>query len=154
MDPCPEPQRPGFTISLPRDIYYEAVRTLRGILAPISDTQEDLDCRNRNALAQVACLLPDNVDEAHVAALSIAAGAQAMECLRLARQYQRDPHFILKCTAWAASMMRQARATRSQLQRMQAERQKRVADSAEPAITPLPESQAATPMRATTKPTA
>ena len=58
----------------------------------------------------------------------VAANAQAMECLRLARVYPGDPNFVLKCTAQSASMMRQARAARSLLLRVQAERRKREAD--------------------------
>jgi hypothetical protein len=53
-----------------------------------------------------------------------------MDSLRLARQYPGDPNFILKCTARSAGMMREARATRSLLLRVQAERRKREADNA------------------------
>jgi hypothetical protein len=58
----------------------------------------------------------------------VAANAQAMECLRLARKYPGDPNFVLRCTAQSANMMRNARAARSLLMRVQAERRKREAD--------------------------
>jgi hypothetical protein len=78
----------------------------------------------------VAALLPATADEANLAAIYVAAGTQAMQCLRLARQYHGDPNLILKYTAHSASMMRQARATMSLLLRVQAERRKREADNA------------------------
>src|SRR5262249_38621916 len=53
-----------------------------------------------------------------------AASAQALDCLRLARLYFNDPTLILKCTAQAASMMRQARAFRMALDRAQTARRK------------------------------
>jgi hypothetical protein len=56
---------------------------LRATLTPVSDTPEDLARRDKAAIAQ------------------------AMECLRLARKYPGNPSFVLKCTAQAASMMRQ-----------------------------------------------
>ncbi len=130
MDPHSEPQQPDLTLQVTRDAYYQVIHTLRAALRPVSDTQEDLDRRGNAAIAQVACLLPANADEANLAAQYVAANAQAMECLRLARQYYGDPNFVLKCGAQAASMMRQARATRSLLERVQAARQELAADSA------------------------
>jgi hypothetical protein len=105
--------------------------------AAITDTPEDLVRRDNAAMAHVAAL-PVNADEASLAATYVAAGAQAMECLRLARQYPGDPNFILKCTAQAASLMRQARAARTLLLRVQAERRKLEADSATPLIAHAP----------------
>jgi hypothetical protein len=93
-------------------------------------TPEDLARRDNAAIAQVACLLPANADEANLAALYVAADAYAMDCLRLAREHAPDHVWVLKCGAQAASTMRQARATRSLLLRVQAERQKRQADQA------------------------
>ena len=78
----------------------------------------------------VVCLLPANADEANLAAQYVAANAQAMDCLRLAREHAADVSLVLKCTAQSASMMRQARGARAQLLRAQAARQKREADSA------------------------
>jgi len=52
----------------------------------------------------VACLLPANADEANIAAQYVAASAQALDCLRLARRSPSDEVLALKCTAQAASM--------------------------------------------------
>jgi hypothetical protein len=131
MDLSPEPEPLDLTLQLPRDTYYQVIHTLRGSLPPpITDSPEDLVRRDNAAMAHVAALLPATADEADLAATYVAANAQAMECLRLARKYHGDPNFILKCTAHSANMMRQARATRSLLQRVQAERRKREADNA------------------------
>jgi hypothetical protein len=126
----PAPEQPDITRRLPRHIYYQVIHTLRATLAPVSDTPEDLARRDNAAIAQVAALLPANADEANLAALYVAAGAYAMDCLRLARERAPDHVWVLKCGAQAASTMRQARATRSLLLRVQAERQKRQADQA------------------------
>jgi hypothetical protein len=125
MDPRPEPEPPDLALSLSEDVCHRLIHTLRTAVPPVSDTPEDHARRDNAAIAHVACLHPANADEADLAALCIAAGVQAMDCLRLARQYHGDPAFILKCTAQAASMLRQARAMRSLLQRVQAERRKR-----------------------------
>ena len=53
-----------------------------------------------------------------------------MDCLRLAHDCRVAPMLFLKCTAQAASMMREARGARTQLMRIQAERRKREADNA------------------------
>jgi hypothetical protein len=126
----PAPEQPDITRRLPRHIYYQVIHTLRATLAPVSDAPEDLAHRDNAAIAQVACLLPANADEANLAALYVAAGAYAMDCLRLAREHAPDHVWVLKCGAQAASTMRQARATRSLLLRVQAERQRRQADQA------------------------
>ena len=55
----------------------------------------------------------------------VGVGAQAMDCLRLARKHHGDPALILKCTAPAAGMMRQSWAMR--VLRVQAERRAREA---------------------------
>ena len=78
-------------------------------------------------IAHAASLLPATSDEANLAALYVAASAQALDCLRLARLYPNDPTVILKCTAQSASMMRQGRAFRSALDRAQTARRKREA---------------------------
>jgi hypothetical protein len=54
-----------------------------------------------------------------------------MDCLRIAREYATADHaFFLKFNARAISMMRQARAARELLLRVQAERRAREADHA------------------------
>jgi hypothetical protein len=129
MEPC-APQT-GLSAQLPRAMFYQLVHTLRTTLAPpVTDSPEDLVRRDSAAIAQVASLLPANADEADLAIKYVAAGGQAMDCFRLARKYHGSPELILQCTAQAARMLREARATRTLLMRVQAERQKREADSA------------------------
>ena len=74
-------------------------------------------------------MLPANGEEAELAAQFVAASAQALDCLRLAREHPADTPRILKCTAQAANMMRQSRGARSLLLRVQADRRKREADN-------------------------
>jgi hypothetical protein len=74
-------------------------------------------------------MLPANAEEAHIAARSVAADAQATECVRQARKYPGDIALFLKCNAQAASMMRMANAARALLARLQAARRTREADT-------------------------
>ena len=127
----PSPIPADVTLHLSRASYYQIVHTLRGSLpAPPTDAPEAEACRDHAAIAHAASLLPANPEEAHIAAQYVAACAQALDSLRLARQYPNDPELILKCTAQSASMMRQARSWRALLARLQAARQKRGADPA------------------------
>ncbi len=123
---------PDLTLQLPRDTYYQLVHTLCASLPPpVTDTPEDLARRDNAAIAQVASLLPANADEANLAVQYVATSAQAMVCLRVAREYATADHaFFLKCSALAVGVMRQARGARSLLLRVQAARQKREADNA------------------------
>ena len=124
MDPNPTP-----TDLLPRTIYYQVVHTLRRALPlPVSDSPEDAARRDFAAIAHVASLLPANPEEAHLATQYVAASAQALDSLRLARLHPDDPAVVLKCTAQSASMMRQARSWRALLARVQAARQARETD--------------------------
>jgi hypothetical protein len=121
---------PDLTLQLPRDMYYQLVHTLRDALPPpVTDSPEDVARRDNAAIATIASLLPANGDEANLAALYVAASAQALECQRLARAYASDTAFVLKIAARADSMMRQAKGFRALLLRVQAARQKRESDS-------------------------
>jgi hypothetical protein len=131
MDHSPPPEPPDLTHQLPRDIYYQLVHELRGALPPpLTDSAEDLARRDNAAIGEVACLLPANAEEADLAAQFVAANAQAMDCLRLARVHAADLACVLRCTAQSANMMRQARGARSLLLRVQTARHKREADYA------------------------
>jgi hypothetical protein len=126
MDPSPPPD---LTLQLPRDLYYEVIRTLRAALPPpVPDSEENLIRRDNAAIADVASLLPANGEEVALAAQFVAANAQALHCLRLAHEHAANPSRVLQCTAQSASMMRQARGARALLLRVQAARQKREAD--------------------------
>ncbi len=119
------PTTPTPVDTLPSPIYLELAHTLRKNLpAPVTDSPEDAARRDRAAIEHAASLLPATSDEANLAALYVAASAQALDCLRLARLYPNDLTVILKCTAQSASMMRQARAFRSALDRAQTARRK------------------------------
>jgi len=116
---------------LPRATYYQLVHTLRGVLPPpVTDTQEDLARRDLAAIAHIASLLPDNPDEANLAAQYVGASAQAFDCQRLARQHEDDPARMLQCIAQSARMMREAKGWRLALLRAQAARTARAADTA------------------------
>jgi hypothetical protein len=58
----------------------------------------------------------------------VAAGAQALDSLRLARAFPNDETLYVKCTAQSASMMRQSRSWLTLLRSTQAERKTREAD--------------------------
>ncbi len=97
---------------------------------PRDDSPEALDERNEAAVAAAASLCPVTVAEARFAAQSIAAAAHAEECLRAANDPQMPLAMSLKCTAQAASMMRQSQSALRSLQRMQAIRIQRDKDEA------------------------
>lgn len=119
---------PDLTCVLPAHLYHHVVHALRAALPPPpADTQADLVRRDHAAIAQVAALLPANGEEVVLAAQFVAANAQALDCLRLARQSPSDTLLGLKCMAQSASMMRQARGARSLLLTVQARRLKREA---------------------------
>lgn len=120
--------------SLARDTYYQVVHTLRTSLPlPGTDSPEDTALRDRAAIAHIACLLPADPEEANLAVQYVAASAQAHDSLRLAHEPSASLGQILKCVAQSASMMRQARSWRALLLRVQAERRKHDADTADAA---------------------
>jgi hypothetical protein len=91
---------------------------------PPDDTPEARSSRDERATTAVAHLLPENAAEAEVAVLVVAAQSRAREALRAASQPGLDPDQTRRCTAQAASMMRQADGSIRTLLRMQAERQR------------------------------
>jgi hypothetical protein len=125
MDTCVTPRQ------LPKDLYYQVVHELRGALPPpIADTPEDRARRDNAIIALIASLRPVTADDVILASQYIAAAAQSLDCLRLARLYPTDTPHNLKCTAQSVSMMRQALGARTLLMRLQADRAKREADPA------------------------
>jgi hypothetical protein len=134
---------PDPTDTLPRATYHQVAHALRALLPPpATDTPEDATRRHSDAIAHVAFMQPATPDEASLAAYYVAAGAQAAECIRLARANSNDVVQVLKCTAQAASMMRQAHRWRTTLLRAQAERRRgevgaAVNDTAQPAEQPV-----------------
>jgi hypothetical protein len=128
MDMHPGPQSDDLALRLPRDVYYQLIHMLHGAL-PASRTPEDEIRRDNAAMAQVACMLPANADEANLAAHCVAAQASAMEALRRANTADADLATTMKFTNLAATMMRHASGAQRLLMRLQAQRQKREADS-------------------------
>jgi hypothetical protein len=124
------PHRTDLRQKLPRHVLCQIIHALRGAMPPVSDAPEDLVRRDNAAIAHFASLLPGNIDGVDRAAKYVGAGAHAMDCLRLAHKYHGSPDTVLKCTAQAASMLRQARALRALLTRLQTERRKQEADPA------------------------
>jgi hypothetical protein len=124
--------RPDLALQLPRDAYWMLIHTLHISLPPPppGDDPEAIARRDRDAIAQVASLLPVTAAEARLAARFVAADAQAHECLRLARLHPTDVMQALKCNAQAATMWRQSESALRVLQRMQAARCKRDSDPA------------------------
>jgi hypothetical protein len=111
---------PNISAPLSRAIYAELCTLLP---PPPDDTPETRALRDEHAMTAVAHLLPENAAEANVAVLIVAAQARAREAFRAAAA-SLDPDTTRRCTAQAASMMRQADSFTRTLMRMQAERQK------------------------------
>jgi hypothetical protein len=120
------PASPAPADTLPSSILLVLAHTLRqNLSAAATDSPEDAARFECAAIEHAASLLPATADEANLAALYVAASAQALQCLRLSRRYPNDSAVVLKCTAQSASMMRQARAFRTALERAQIARRKR-----------------------------
>ncbi len=132
MDRDPETESSDPEIRLPRDVYYVLIHTLRATLPPPAvGTPEEIARRDNAAIAQVAAMLPANADEANLAAVCVGARTYGMDCLRQARALTlTDPMWARRCSAEAASMMRESRQARSLLLRLQTVREQREKDSA------------------------
>ena len=121
---------PDPTHQFPRDLDHQVVHALRDALpSPVTDSPEDRIRRDNAIIATVASLRPANTAEVILASQFVAANAQALDCLRLARLNPTDAPHVLKCTAQSASMMRQSRGALGQLLRLQAAREKHKPDS-------------------------
>ena len=80
------------------------------------------------AIAEIASMLPANIEEAKTALRVVSADAQASDAIRHARTLFNDPTPAMKCHAQASLMMRTANAARSLLMRIQTARRKRDAN--------------------------
>ena len=110
---------------LTKATFYVIAHDLHALLPPPPiDTPENTARRDIAAIGRVAALLPANADEASLATQSVAAEAHALLCQRLATEHADEPKIVLQCVAQSSSMMRQARAWRSLLLRVQAAREK------------------------------
>ena len=144
MDPFPNTQaapqtaaEPNWARLLPRDAFAEIILVLRGALPPpgLDDpdamTPQDWARRDRAAMAAVAALQPENAAEGRLAARFVVADAWSLDCLRLARERQREPDIAQKCKAQAMSLMRESNRAMSLLLRLQAARRLIENDAAE-----------------------
>lgn len=130
MDQDTEPARPEITFRIPADLFYQIGHELRRALPPpVTDTPEDRIRRDNSMIACVAALLPATAEEAMLAVQCVAANAQAIDCLRLARRYPDDIDHVTKCTAQAGNMMRNGRSAQAHLRQLQAARRTRDADT-------------------------
>ena len=121
--PSPDP-----ALQLQRDIHLQVVDLFRTALpGRPDDTPDAIVCRERNAIAEVAAMLPANAHEAALAARSVAAGAHADDAMREVQLHPGDMKVIHQLRNQAASMMRQSRGLVSLLVRVQTERRKREA---------------------------
>jgi len=119
---------PDPAIDLSKQLYYQLVYTLNGLLPPPLDgSPEALRARNHAAIAKVASMLPVNANEADLAAQCIAARAQAEDILRLLRQNTDDIALVIRLNAQYSSMVRTSLSVHARLMRVQAVRQKREA---------------------------
>jgi hypothetical protein len=124
-------QQPTPTDPLLKAAHCQLVHTLRGALPQSqTDSPEDAARRDLAAIIHIASLRPANPDEANLAVQFVAAGAQALECQRLANEHVDDPTLFLKFTARSNSFLREARSWRTLLLTAQAARHTRETDPA------------------------
>jgi hypothetical protein len=125
-----EPQS-GLALQMSGDIFHQVAHTLCAALPlPVSDSPESRARRDEAAIAQLACLLPANADEANIAAMFVIAGAHAHDWLRRTAENFDNPGLSMQCNARSASMMRQACDAHALLMCVQAQRRKREANPA------------------------
>jgi hypothetical protein len=106
-----------------RDIHFQIVHALhRALPPPVTDTPEDQGHHVNAIIGQVVSLRPATPDEITLAVQYIAAATQALDCVRLAQENAANPMLATRCTAQAASMMRQSLSARAQLLRAQSAR--------------------------------
>ena len=112
-----------------RDGYHHVVRELSNSLpAPTEEPPEVRYRRIQAGVSAVASLCPVNQAEADLAARHVAAGAQALDCMRLSTAPGLELTKKMQCLAQSASMGRQADAALRSLLRLQAMRTKRDAN--------------------------
>jgi hypothetical protein len=115
--------------NLPASIAREVFARLCGHLPEHpTDTPESLASRNDLAMAAVAALHPTDALDANVAVDIVLAEANYADSLRLAGEYRNDIAITLRCRAQAASMLRGMRSLLRDYQRMQAQRDKAIAE--------------------------
>jgi hypothetical protein len=118
-----------FHLQLPRDVFHQVIHALcEALPPPATDDPQDRIRRDNAAIAHLASMLPANADEAYLAAMHIVAVAKVLESERMSRQSGIDRAHGEKCEKQVSVMMREARASRALLLRVQVARQKREAN--------------------------
>jgi len=95
---------------------------------PVPDTPDLRAERDEDAMDAVVALHPGDAFEARLAVSIVAMDAHAGDCLRSAGLAVDDPEKIRRCRAQAATMARQSDAALRSLLRIQATREKQMAD--------------------------
>ncbi|MEJ0020625.1 MAG: hypothetical protein WDN25_29575 [Acetobacteraceae bacterium] len=121
---------PDLSLPLCREIFADLCGMLPPLIGDIPDTgpSDARAARNEFAMAAVAALHPGDAFEARLAVRIVAMDAHAADCLRSAGLAPSDAAEVRRCRAQAASMARQSDAALRGLQRMQAVRDKQLAD--------------------------
>jgi hypothetical protein len=121
----PDTPDPDTLAASRREIFAE----LCGMLPPSVAATPDLRAkRDERAMAAVVALHPDDDFEARLALRIVAMDFHAGDALRSAGLAVDDPEKIRRCRAQAASMSRQSDAALRSLLRIQATREKQMAD--------------------------
>ena len=95
---------------------------------PVPDTPDTRAARDEDAMDAVDALHPADAFEARLAVRIVAMDSHAGDGLRAAGLADDDPEKIRRCRAQAASMARQSDAALRSLQRIQATREKQLAE--------------------------
>jgi hypothetical protein len=110
--------------------YRETYAYLCGLLPPFVGASPDLQAAyERDAMDQVVALCPMDAFEARLAARIVAMGAHADDSLRSASRAANDPMEQRRCRAQTVSMARQSDAALRSLHRIQAVREKQLAQT-------------------------
>ena len=121
----PETPSPELPTPLARELFANLCDMLP---PPASDTPEARARRDELAMTAATALHPADAFEAKLAARIVAMDAHAADSLRLAGLCGDDTPEMHRCRAQAISMARQADAALRALQRMQALRDKQIAE--------------------------
>lgn len=127
------PPHPDPTLPLSRDAWWQLTHTLETLLpGPLNDTPQALLARTHAALAKISDMAPVNSDEADLAAQCVACRAQAEETMRDLRRLDGsdDDKRRAQLNRMYVALIRTALSLRRQLQRMQADRREKEADTA------------------------
>jgi hypothetical protein len=116
---------PDLPVSLAREMF----ALLCGMLPPLATgTPKACAARQASAMRAAAALYPTDAFEVRLAARIVAMDAHAADALRLAGLAGDDAMEVRRCRAQAISMSRQSDSALRALQRMQAKRDKQLAE--------------------------